>query len=41
MGLIQFALNLGLMKPRREFTLIAGKEDLGVRKFYSRLTGRT
>jgi hypothetical protein len=28
-ALIQFALNAGLMKPRKGFTLVAGKEKLG------------
>jgi hypothetical protein len=26
-------LNAGLMKPRRGFTLVAGKKKMGVRKF--------
>jgi hypothetical protein len=30
--LIQVTLNAGLMKPRRGFTLVAGKEKLGVGK---------
>ncbi len=31
-ALIQFALNAALMKPRREFTRIAGTENLEVDK---------
>jgi hypothetical protein len=29
---MRFTLNAGLMKPRRELTLVAGKEKMGVGK---------
>jgi hypothetical protein len=29
-ALIPFTVNAGLMKPRRGFTLVAGKEKMGV-----------
>jgi hypothetical protein len=37
-GSTRVTLDVGLLKPRRGFTLVAGEENLDVGKFYNRLT---